>query len=87
SINEAMSLVKTDPAYPIPLHLRNAPTQMMKNMDYGKGYKYSHDFQGENHQEFMPEELVGHAFYRPKEAGVEAKIRRFLQEKWGKKYQ
>ena len=87
AINEAMAFVKQAPAYPIPLHLRNAPTQMMKNMDYGKGYKYSHDFAGEqNHQEFMPEELTGKAFYRPKETGTEVKIKRFLEAKWGKKY-
>ncbi len=87
SINEAMSLVKQEPAYPIPLHLRNAPTQMMKNMDYGKGYKYSHNHQGEvNHQEFMPDALVGRTLYRPNEVGVEVKIRRFLEAKWGQKY-
>ncbi len=87
AINSALQVVKSQPAYPIPLHLRNAPTQMMKNMDYGKGYKYSHDHQGQrNHQEFLPDELRGTAFYQPKEAGVEAKIRKFLERQWGEKY-
>ena len=59
----------------------------MKNMNYGKGYKYSHDFEGEkDHQEFLPEEMSGKTFYRPKEVGSEKKIRKFLDDKWGKKY-
>lgn len=87
AINDAMRTVKEAPAYPIPLHLRNAPTKMMKNMDYGKGYKYSHDHQGvQNHQEFLPDELQGRAFYQPKNAGSEVKIRQFLERMWGKKY-
>ncbi len=88
AINEAMRFVKQNPAYPIPLHLRNAPTKMMKNMNYGKGYKYSHDHQGErNHQEFLPDEIAGQQFYHPKEIGSEKKIRRFMHENWDGKYQ
>lgn len=88
AINEAMSFVKQNPAYPIPLHLRNAPTKMMKDMSYGEGYKYSHDHQGErNHQEFLPDEIAGKQFYYPKEAGSEKKIRRFMQDNWDGKYQ
>lgn len=88
AINDALRTVKQESPYPIPLHLRNAPTQMMKNMDYGKGYKYSHDHQGaKNHQEFLPDELSGRTFYKPKNVGVEAKIRRFLEAQWGDKYQ
>lgn len=88
AINDALRAVKQESPYPIPLHLRNAPTQMMKNMDYGKGYKYSHDHQGaKNHQEFLPDELSGRTFYKPKNVGVEAKIRRFLEAQWGDKYQ
>ncbi|MEL6672996.1 MAG: replication-associated recombination protein A [Bacteroidota bacterium] len=87
SINEAMRFVKDQPAHSIPLHLRNAPTRLMKNMNYGKGYKYSHDHEGEkDHQEFMPEELSGKVFYRPKPVGSEKKIQKFLEEKWGSKY-
>ncbi|MEM8888785.1 MAG: replication-associated recombination protein A [Bacteroidota bacterium] len=87
AINEAMRYVKDAPTHPVPLHLRNAPTKLMKNMNYGKGYKYSHDFEGEkDHQEFLPEEMSGKTFYRPKEVGSEKKIRKFLDDKWGKKY-
>jgi len=87
AINEAMRYVKDAPTHPVPLHLRNAPTKLMKNMNYGKGYKYSHDFEGEkDHQEFLPDEMSGKTFYRPKEVGSEKKIRKFLDDKWGKKY-
>ncbi len=87
AINEALHFVKNSPPHPIPLHLRNAPTRMMKDMDYGKGYKYSHDHQGEtNHQEFLPDEIVGKQFYRPKETGSEKKIKRFMEENWKGKY-
>ncbi|MCB0836129.1 MAG: replication-associated recombination protein A [Bacteroidetes bacterium] len=88
AINSAMKFVKENPAHPIPFHLRNAPTTMMKNMDYGKGYKYSHDYAGEqNHQEFLPEEISGTTFYQPKAVGNERKIREFLDRQWGEKYQ
>lgn len=87
AINEAMRYVKDAPTHPVPLHLRNAPTKLMKNMNYGKGYKYSHDFDGEkDHQEFLPEEMSGKTFYRPKDIGSEKKIRKYLDDKWGKKY-
>ncbi|MEL6651699.1 MAG: replication-associated recombination protein A [Bacteroidota bacterium] len=87
AINEAMRFVKQNPAHPIPLHLRNAPTRMMRDMNYGKGYKYSHDHQGEsNHQEFLPDEIAGQQFYHPKEIGSEKKIRKFMQENWRGKY-
>ncbi|MCL4147229.1 UNVERIFIED_CONTAM: hypothetical protein GTU68_019126 [Idotea baltica] len=87
AINSAMQYVKQAPAHPVPLHLRNAPSKLMKQMDYGKGYKYSHDFAGEKgHQEFLPDEMIGKAFYQPKEAGIEKKIRQFLERQWGDKY-
>ncbi|WNJ21366.1 replication-associated recombination protein A [Pontibacter sp. G13] len=87
AINEAMQLVKKAPPYPVPLHLRNAPTKMMKQMGYGQGYKYSHDHLGEaNHQEFLPPELSNQGFYQPKDIGSEKKIRQFLDRMWGNKY-
>lgn len=87
AINEAMRYVQSSPAHPVPLHLRNAPTRMMKQMNYGKGYKYSHDHQGEsNHQEFLPQEMAGKTFYRPKDIGSEKKIRAYLNRLWGEKY-
>lgn len=88
AINDAMGFIKNSPAYPVPLHLRNAPTKLMKEMDYGKNYKYSHDHQEErNHQEFLPEEMKGRKFYHPKPIGAEQKIRQFLERQWGEKYQ
>ncbi len=83
AINEAMRFVKDASPHSVPLHLRNAPTTMMKNMGYGKGYKYSHEFEGkEGHQEYMPEGLEEKKFYFPKPIGTEMKIRKFLEEKW-----
>ncbi|RMG20413.1 MAG: replication-associated recombination protein A [Bacteroidetes bacterium] len=87
AINEAMQVVKNEAPHPVPLHLRNAPTRMMKNMGYGKNYKYSHDYEEQNHQEFLPEALSGRRFYKPKAKGIEKKIQQFLQQRWGKKYQ
>ena len=60
----------------------------MKTMGYGKGYKYSHDYYGEvDHQEFLPEEMKGKAFYKPKAVGIEQKIRQFIARMWGGKYE
>lgn len=58
AINDAMSLVKQTGNLPVPLHLRNAPTKLMKEMDYGKEYKYAHSYEGSFvDQEFLPEEI------------------------------
>jgi putative ATPase len=84
--NEARALVKKDGTRPVPMHLRNAPTQMMKDMDWGKGYRYAHDEEdgfaaGEN---YMPQGLEGTGFYRPVARGLEIKIAdklRYLREK------
>lgn len=87
SINLAMQLVKKHPDYAVPLHLRNAPTKMMKDSGYGKGYKYSHNFSGkEGNQEYLPEEISGTTFYSPKPIGREKEIRRFVAEKWKGRY-
>jgi putative ATPase len=74
--NEAKALIKKDGTRPVPMHLRNAPTQLMKNLDYGKGYRYAHDEEdgfaaGET---YMPEGLENTDFYRPVERGLEIKI-------------
>ena len=74
--NEAKALIKKDGTRPVPMHLRNAPTKMMKDMDWGKGYRYAHDEEdgfaaGEN---YMPEGLETTGFYRPVERGLEIKI-------------
>ncbi|HHG85294.1 MAG TPA: replication-associated recombination protein A [Bacteroidetes bacterium] len=88
SINKALKFVKENPDFPIPLHLRNAPTKYMRDSGYGKGYKYSHEYAGrEGNQEYLPEGMIGTAFYQPKEVGREKEICHFIQQKWGEKYQ
>jgi putative ATPase len=63
----ALEDVRNLPAYPVPLHLRNAPTQLMKELGYGEGYKYAHDYEGNVvEQEYLPEELKDKIYYRPK---------------------
>ena len=87
AINKAMKDVKQQPDYPVPLHLRNAPTRLMKDAGYGKGYKYSHDFEGaDGNQEYLPDEISGTTYYQPKSIGREREIKRFLAEKWQGKY-
>ncbi len=73
---------------PVPLHLRNAPTKLMKELDYGRNYKYAHDFDGSFvEQEFMPAGLEGHRFYEPHEENpAEAKIAERIRAQWKGKY-
>jgi putative ATPase len=67
---------------PVPLHLRNAPTQLMKQMGYGKGYKYPHDYpKGRVKQEYLPENTKGKIFYRPSNTAFEKEIKRRMVEK------
>jgi putative ATPase len=80
--NEARVLVKKDGTRPVPLHLRNAPTQLMKNLEYGKDYRYAHDeaggfAAGEN---YLPEGMKPPQFYRPVERGLEIRIGERLKE-------
>ena len=73
---------------PVPLHLRNAPTKLMKNLDYGKDYKYAHSFEGNFiDQEFLPKELSGKKLYDPGNNVRENELRKYLKQKWGDKYQ
>ncbi len=88
AIWNAMSMVRKDTANrPVPLHIRNAPTDLMKKLDYSKGYKYAHDFEGNfAEQEFMPEGLEGTKFYVPGENDSEHKIAERLKKWWKGKY-
>ena len=89
AINTALQHVEHDTTNrPVPLHLRNAPTRLMKNIGYGKNYKYAHDYEGSFvDQEFMPEGLTGHRFYEPNtENAAERKIADRIRELWGDKY-
>lgn len=87
AIDEAMALVKsTNEAPPVPLHLRNAPTELMKELGYAKDYKYAHAFEGNFiDQEFLPDSLKGLKFYEPGQNARENEIRKRLQQLW-KKY-
>lgn len=87
AINAAIDLVKKRPTDPVPLHLRNAPTGLMKDLGYGKSYQYSHDYnQNFVKQEYLPDELSGTSFYQPGKNVAEEKIRIHLRELWKEKY-
>jgi len=87
AINEAMAFVKKTGNLPVPLHLRNAPTKLMKDMDYGKDYAYAHSHEGNFvNLEFLPDEIAGTAFYSPGNNSTENKIRDELAKKWKGKY-
>lgn len=87
AINEAMNFVKKTGNLPVPLHLRNAPTKLMKDFNYGKEYKYSHQYPGNFvEQEFLPDEISGTSWYKPSENATEQKIAKELEKKWKDKY-
>jgi putative ATPase len=87
AIGAALDAVKKYGDLPVPLHLRNAPTSMMKKMDYGKNYQYAHNY--ENNfvlQQFLPDQLEGTVFYSPQRNAREEETRKFLKERWKEKY-
>jgi len=87
AINDALAAVKNKGDLPVPLHLRNAPTKLMKNMDYGKGYEYSHSYDKNfSRQEYLPDALSGTAFYDPGKNAREEELRKYLKNLWGEKY-
>lgn len=87
AISNAQAEVQASGNLSIPLHLRNAPTKLMKDMDYGKNYKYAHDFEGNFvFQEFLPEQLSKKTFFEPAQNANEQKIREKLRVLWGEKY-
>ena len=88
AIDRAMGLAAKDTNNrPVPLHIRNAPTKLMKELDYGKNYKYAHDFEGNfAEQEFMPAGLEGRRFYEPGNNPKEAEIARRIASLWKGKY-
>lgn len=87
AINEAMAFVRKTGDLPVPLHLRNAPTKLMKDLNYGKDYQYAHSYQGNFVDlEFLPDEIKGTAFYKPSNNSTEKKIHEQMKEKWGNKY-
>lgn len=87
AIEEALDAVRKSGDLPVPLHVRNAPTGLMKRMGYGKNYKYAHSFEGNfTEQEFLPDELKGTTFYDPGKNPREEELRKFLRSLWGDKY-
>lgn len=87
AINKAQALVKQTGDLSVPLHLRNAPTKLMKELNYGTEYKYSHAFPGNFvDQEFMPDKISGTLLYDPGKNTAEEKLRQSLKEKWKNKY-
>lgn len=87
AINEAMALVRETGALPVPLHLRNAPTGLMKKLDYGKGYQYSHDFEGNFvWQEYLPDAISGKCLYKPGSNQPEQQAHARLKGMWKGKY-
>ena len=87
AIMEAQQAVNQHGDLPVPLHIRNAPTKLMKDLDYGKNYQYSHLGEGNFiEQEYLPEKLAGTAFYKPGNNARENELRKFLKERWKGKY-
>lgn len=87
AIKEAKQLVRETGDLSVPLAIRNAPTSLMKDMGYGKGYKYAHDFENSfANQEFLPDEIKGTTLYEPGKNAKENEFRQFLKQRWKDKY-
>lgn len=87
AINQAMQEVKQSGDLSVPLHLRNAPTKLMKELGYGDEYKYAHDYANNFiEQEFLPQEISGTTFYNPSEYSRERDLKQFLKDRWKDKY-
>jgi putative ATPase len=87
AIGEALAAVKKYGDLPVPLHLRNAPTRLMKNLDYGRNYEYSHSYENNfSPQEYLPKEISGIKFYEPGKNAREEELRKFLRTLWKDKY-
>jgi len=87
AINDAQGLIKRTGDLPVPLHIRNAPTKLMKEIGYGKDYKYAHGFTGNFvEQDFLPDEILKERLYHPQENPAEIKILERLKKWWGKRY-
>jgi putative ATPase len=88
AIEEALGSVRKEGDLPVPLHIRNAPTGLMKRLGYGKNYKYAHSYEGNfTEQEFLPDEIKGTKFYDPGKNPREEELRKFLRGYWKDKYE
>lgn len=87
AISEALAAVKQMGDLPVPLHIRNAPTKLMKDLGYKKGYEYSHNFENNfSSQEYLPDAIKGKQFYTPGGNAREEEMRKFLKQLWKEKY-
>jgi len=87
AIDDAMFFIRESESQPVPLHLRNAPTNLMKKAGYGKDYKYAHSYDGNFiEQEFLPEKIAGKVFYVPQENAREKEMKLYLASRWKGKY-
>ncbi len=87
AIDNAISLVKKTGDLPVPLHIRNAPTKLMKEIGYGKDYKYAHAYDGNFvEQDFLPEKIKKERLYHPQKNATEEKILERLKKWWGKRF-
>jgi putative ATPase len=87
AIGAAMKAVHETGDLPVPLAIRNAPTKLMKDMDYGKGYQYAHSFENNfADMEFLPDAVKGSKFYEPGRNAREEELRTYLKKLWKEKY-
>jgi len=87
AIDEAIAKVNETGDLPVPLHLRNAPTKLMKELDYGKNYKYAHSYEGNFvKQDFLPKELLNHSFWKGQSNPTESKMTERMQQLWGDRF-
>lgn len=87
AINQAQALVRKTGSLPVPLPIRNAPTRLMKDLNYGKQYKYPHSYPGNyTPQEYLPEPISGNKLFKPQQNPAEEKIRQRMQRYWKEKY-
>ncbi|MBC8048228.1 MAG: replication-associated recombination protein A [Fimbriimonadaceae bacterium] len=88
ALGKAMNLVKEMGDLSIPLAIRNAPTKLMKELNYGKDYQYAHEYEGNFiNMEFLPDTINGTKFFEPGNNARENEMRKYLKEKWGNKYE
>ena len=87
AINKAQQVVKQTGDLSVPIHLRNAPTKLMKELGYGKAYQYAHDYESNfAFQDYLPDELQGETFYEPSDNPRENALRDYLKKLWGDRY-
>ncbi|MDL5049335.1 hypothetical protein QQ054_25295, partial [Oscillatoria amoena NRMC-F 0135] len=87
AIEEALQMVRETGDLPVPLAVRNAPTKLMKELGYGKGYQYAHGYEGNFvNMEFLPDKIKGTRFYEPGNNTREEELRKYLRALWKEKY-